>query len=166
MVRCPALIRSPTTPPCWIKTVKRWAQAVTQCALHPASCPVPRSCEQHPGEKREPAPLARLPLACPHLCGSVFKSFYGRTLAFVSGETAIVPEVQMSVPQRTEQCVSLFRGQPAASSRVPGPRGSWGSAELGRKVPEGLSELQTRERQGLRQTKGNKEISKRRVWKQ
>lgn len=71
-----------------------------------------------------------------------------------------------SQPCSTEQCVPLSRGQPAAYWSARPPCGSQGSAQSERKVPSGMFELQSQEWQGLRQTKGNKAMSKRHVSKQ
>lgn len=57
-----------------------------------------------------PILLASLPLVCSQLCRPVLQRVCGRKLAFIPGEAAIVPVVQMSAPWKTEQCIALSGG--------------------------------------------------------
>ena len=54
--------------------------------------------------------LASMPLVCSQLCRPVLQRVCGRKLAFIPGEAAIVPVVQMSAPWKTEQCIALSGG--------------------------------------------------------
>lgn len=94
--------------------------------------------------------------------------FCGSTLALVSGAAArdgCGGSDVSTLDGRTMCLIALWPWE--AYYRGPGPPVVHRTkAELGRKVPSGRSGLQSQEWQGLRQTKGNKEISKRCVSKQ
>lgn len=108
-------------------------------------------------------PLAAVPSACPHLCRSVLKKVLREKVGFRLRGSGDCPGSSDVSTLQDRTTVPLSRGQPAACQT---PGGSQDSAQSERKVPSGIFELQSREWQGLRHTKGNKEMSKRHVSKQ